>query len=215
MNKYFQKNLILFGCSLFNTNPIINTVASQNPFGQLVHALKSGNQKHITELYLSYRAEFCGWLRKKYLIDAESALDIYQESVTTLIEKCLQGQLDGFEGEVKTYLFGIGKNRVLQMQEKQVTHMRHQGMLAEHQRFLSQNEVAQSVVQQNWELIRNLLTDLGEPCRPILEAFYYNNLSMEQIASRFGYKNETVARSTKKRCMEKIRILAQKFRSHE
>ena len=132
-----------------SSNRLFITVASQNPFGQLVQALKSGNQEGMAELYLGYRAEFCGWLRKKYLIDTESALDIYQEAVTTFIEKCHQGQLDGLEGEVKTYLFGIGKNRVLQMKEKQVTHMRHQGMLAEHQRFLSQNEVAQSVVQQN------------------------------------------------------------------
>jgi hypothetical protein len=46
---------------------------------------------------------------------------------------------------------------------------------------------------------------LGDPCKELLECFYYKNLSWSEIASRLGYSSAASARNQKYKCLERIR----------
>jgi DNA-directed RNA polymerase specialized sigma24 family protein len=68
--------------------------------------------------------------------------------------------------------------------------------------------------------IFGIIESLGEVCRKILLAFYYENLSITEILSRLDYQNEQVVRNKKAKCMKSLEekfnadpALAQKFKS--
>jgi len=165
-------------------------------------------------LYLKYRNEFCNWLRKKYLVDADTAIEMYQESITTFFEKIKSGQQTTLDGDIKAYVFGIGKNKILQQRDQFAKSNRHAISLSEHLHFISQEEERSAIFDNAVDVTRQLMAEMGQPCQSLLYAFYFQHLSMDQIAVKFGYKTEGVARTTKKRCIQKIRELVFKGNQH-
>ena len=53
-------------------------------------------------------------------------------------------------------------------------------------------------------LLGDELTHTPEPCGSIIRLFYYEGLSMENIAEQIGYKNATTAKSKKSQCMKDL-----------
>jgi len=66
----------------------------------------------MEKLYVQYRKEFVGWSMKKYGIPKDEALDHYQDTMTIFFEKVISGSLEEVQSSIKTYVFGIGKNRM-------------------------------------------------------------------------------------------------------
>ncbi len=52
--------------------------------------------------------------------------------------------------------------------------------------------------------LRDLVYQLGEPCRKILMLFYYENLSMKEIVDHLPYENEQVVRNKKYKCLQQL-----------
>lgn len=159
----------------------------------------------MEKVYFIYRNEFIHWSMNKYGISENTALDDYQDSITILFEKIINGSIGEIESSLKTYLFGIGKNRIRQGLVSAERKEKHGDNLAEHYRFLSTNNEANDIYLRAKEATKKVFETIGEPCKTILRKFYFEKLSMQEIASDMNYKNEGVARTTKKRCLEKIR----------
>lgn len=54
------------------------------------------------------------------------------------------------------------------------------------------------------ELLAQELSHTPEPCSSIILLYYYEDLSMNEIAERVGYKNSTTAKSKKLQCMKDL-----------
>ena len=51
------------------------------------------------------------------------------------------------------------------------------------------------------------LQQLGEPCKTIIEDFYINNKSMQEICEEFGYTNADNAKTQKYKCLQRLKKL--------
>jgi hypothetical protein len=49
------------------------------------------------------------------------------------------------------------------------------------------------------------LGNLGEPCKTLLEAFYLNKKTMQEIATAFGYTNAENAKTQKYKCLLRLK----------
>jgi len=64
--------------------------------------------------------------------------------------------------------------------------------------------------------IMHLLESSGRRCMEMLKAFYYEKLSIGELAAQFGYKGEHSATVQKYKCLEKVRdTVKQKSLSYE
>ena len=181
----------------------------------LLEQVRSGDERAMEKIYFTYREEFIRWAVNKYNLTEENALDHYQESITIMFEKIINGTITNLDSSLKTYLFGIGKNRILQKFDKQAREEKHSSDLYEHYRFLAENEDAQKIYEKAKKTTKKVFDTIGEPCQTVLKLFYFEKKSMTEIAEELGYKNEGVARTTKKRCLEKIRDNFLNPASHE
>ena len=57
--------------------------------------------------------------------------------------------------------------------------------------------------------ITYLLQQMGNPCKAILEYFYYEKKSMQEIANALNFKNTNVAKTKKNKCLNRLRGLVQ------
>jgi RNA polymerase sigma-70 factor (ECF subfamily) len=170
----------------------------------LIQKLRDGRQEVLEGIYLTYRIEFFNWAIRKFGCDIELAKDVYQHAILTLYERVRQGNLTFLTSSVKTYLFSVGKNILLSR------------LRAE---FKKSDENLIEMVSGNFrfelgfdtnmtlEKVERLLTIVGDPCRGILIAYYYEKQSMSQIAERFGLSGSDSAKSIKYKCLQKLKNL--------
>lgn len=155
------------------------------------------------DLYNTYKEEFVRWSGFRYKLDKEDALDVFQEVVISLYESVKSGKLDEINYQLKTYLFAIGKNMIINRIKYDQRFDRGSDPTDEVEIF---NRGEQEIeVNQRHTLIMAQLEKMDEPCYSILKLFFYDGFSMEAIASNLHYKNSDVAKSQKLRCINELR----------
>ena len=133
----------------------------------------------------------------------QDADDIFQETVVSFIDTVQKGKFRQESG-IRTFLISISKHLWYnEIRRRQRAGNREK--LFETDR--DQEDAGVNDIIQDRELkkqLNQLLQDLGESCRKILELFYYENLSMKEIVSHLHYENEQVVRNKKYKCLQQL-----------
>jgi RNA polymerase sigma factor (sigma-70 family) len=58
-----------------------------------------------------------------------------------------------------------------------------------------------------FSMMEKAVNSLGEPCRSLIEAFYMQKRSMQEIAASFGYTNADNAKTQKYKCLMRLKKL--------
>ena len=77
----------------------------------LYDSLIKGDQNALGDVYVAYKDEFLFYL-KKFDIDEDTLLDIYQDSIVVVNQKFVHDKVRLKKSSLKTYIFGIGKNKM-------------------------------------------------------------------------------------------------------
>lgn len=107
------------------------------------------------------------------------------------------------EAGIKTYLYSIGKNKLLADTRK--------NSKISYQEEIDEDELFEALEEDNTEKevrinkIKKLISELGEPCSEILRLFYFNNLSNDEIAEVMKYKNGNTVKNLKYKCIQRIK----------
>ncbi len=166
--------------------------------------IREGDESVLKEIYHLHRKEFLAWAVRGYHVGREDAADIFQDAVIIFYKNVLSGKLEQLSASLKTYLFAIGKNRLLKFGEKR------KRTVLEEEAPSGWAEKLEDPLQYGIELshrqqfIQDALLQLTEACRKILTLFYYYRFSMESIKERMGFSSEEGARTAKHRCLKKL-----------
>ncbi|MCX2745361.1 sigma-70 family RNA polymerase sigma factor [Mangrovivirga sp. M17] len=169
----------------------------------LLFSIRNGDESLLKELYENHRSKFIGWFMKNHSLERETILDIYHRAFTIFYFNIKDQKIQTLDSTIETYLFGIGKNLV----KAEYRTLKVSGSLEEVSgidlsiRDYEDNE--EEIEKKNY--IKSILSKLKDPCKKILELYYFRNFSMESIANELGYKNESVAKKKKCLCLQKIR----------
>ena len=187
---------------------------------ELIELIKSGKAidnpvKHLYEKYFYLLSSYI----EQNQGSREDAEDIFQEVVLTFINLIRQNKFRN-ESSVKTFLFAVNRNiwlNELKRRERQVK--RNEKFTTEQpgtepgiEKIIAGREARNQVF--------SIIDSLGDVCKKILLAFYYENLSISEILKRLDYQNEQVVRNKKAKCMKSLEeklnadpALALKFKS--
>lgn len=144
--------------------------------------------------------------------------DVYQEACIILMENIKAGKLDTeSEMNLSGYLYVIckrvalryaAKKRPLRIVEKPTGKdeviIKDEG----EERETESAELMEMEEEEAMRFLDRVLDSIPPTCKSILKRFYWDNMSMKDIATLTGLKNEDTAKSTKKRCMDKFRSIA-------
>ena len=144
--------------------------------------------------------------------------DVYQEACIILMENTKAGKLDNeSEMNLPGYLYVIckrvalryaAKKRPFRIVEKPTS---KDEVVIKDEGEEQESKSVEFMEMEEEEAMRFLdraLDSIPPTCKSILKRFYWDKMSMKDIATLTGLKNEDTAKSTKKRCMYKFRSIA-------
>ena len=144
--------------------------------------------------------------------------DVYQEACIILMENVKAGKLD-MEGEMNLsgYLYVICKRVALRYAAKKRPFRIVEKPSGKDEIVIKDEgeeqetgsvEVMEMEEEEAMSFLDRVLDSIPPTCKSILKRFYWDKMSMKDIATLTGLKNEDTAKSTKKRCMDKFRSIA-------
>ena len=169
----------------------------------IIQEIKAGNQHVIVLLYKEYRDEFIQFAIKNYGLSREELKDVFQDTIIAFYENIASGRLEFLTSDVKTYLFAIGK-RQASNHKRNLFKIGNLSTDDDIKAILT--DIAEEMEQPNEleDVIKKVLSELPEQERKILELFYYEKKSMEEIASVMGYANANSMKKKKSLILKKV-----------
>ncbi len=175
----------------------------------LLIGLADGSDEALTHLYQRY------FPMVLYFVTTNSgseddAKDIYQEVLIVLYEKVRSGSLE-LHCQLKTYLYAVGRRLWLKQLAQRSRFMVRDVETPVSDEFVN-GQISDDLAEheerdRQFELMADSLNRLGEPCRTLLEDFYIQHLSMQDITEKFGYTNTDNAKTQKYKCLMRLKRL--------
>ena len=144
--------------------------------------------------------------------------DVYQEACIILMENIKAGKLDNeSEMNLSGYLYVICKRVALRYAAKKRPLRIVEKPTGKDEVIIKDEGEEQEYESAEWmemeeeeakRFLDRVLDSIPPTCKSILKRFYWDKMSMKDIATLTGLKNEDTAKSTKKRCMDKFRSIA-------
>jgi len=169
---------------------------------QLIAGIKEGNSAVLETVYKTFFPGIQTFVLQNSGTE-EEARDLCQEAIIVLYEK-LSRQGTELSCSVKTYLYSVTRNlwlKKLSSRNKSITSLNEQ----EEFLLVEEDTADWSEKELMYEKINHSMELLGNPCADIIKDFYYNRLSIQEIADKHGYNNTDTAKNQKYKCLMRLR----------
>ena len=177
------------------------TVLNRMPFSPILRETLI-DEAWFYDQYRVIRPDFLAWSTFSYNLAVEDAKDIYQEVFVILWKNIHEGRLTELTCEPKTYVFSIGKHMILNFIKKNnrtVTFSDPELIKTTDNPWNATHERA-----HNMRFVKDMLQQLPEKDRRVLELYYMEEKDMRTIAEELGYKNADVAKKKKYEVFRKL-----------
>ncbi len=180
---------------------------------EIINQLRqSGIDKRKSEEQLFNR--FAYFVREgmtKHALSEDESFNAYSDTILAVLENISNAHFEA-RASLKTYLYQIFHNKCVDLLRKRTTNkysVHRPESISDRLMLLS--DTARSVVQKlidkaDWNLLREKLNELEEKCRQLL-MYWGENYSDKEIASLLNYKTADVAKTSRLRCLERLRKL--------
>lgn len=194
------------------------TLLPQNDKEILDHLLAengTGRRRGEEMLFSSY-AYFVREGEKKFRLTEEEAFDAYSETFLSAIST-ISGRAFRGNSSLKTFLYRIYQNKCVDLLRKKTTKKNSIHRTLSITEFAPQiSDAAKSILQQlaeatDFHLLRLRLNELGEKCRRLL-LLSAEGYTDRMICQELEYKTMDVVKTSRLRCLEKLRQLYQQQR---
>jgi RNA polymerase sigma factor (sigma-70 family) len=176
---------------------------------KIISDFRNHDMSALQYVYQAYRKEFIRWASFQYKIKDEEAEDVFSDAVIDAYQNVINDKYTRSDkASFKSYLFEVGKNKILNIMNKSRISDKHLKVMA-YQMDHAVNSVFE--VNKNQEItdkLKELMELIDIKCQKVLTLFYFHNLSMEDIAQKMEFKNEDVAKNKKLKCLRRLQQLA-------
>ncbi len=177
----------------------------------ILQGLKAGYRERINsekELYLQYNyfiTEGC----KNYDLTQEDSFSAYSDTILSAIHTIVSDKFGG-RSSLKTYLFQIFSNKCVDLLRKNTTNKEQVNKSIEFSPLLQQLPdgarygIEKLIDDQKRVAIKMEMEKIGEKCKKILLMFE-DGLKDKEIAEELSFNSADVAKTTRLRCLEKLK----------
>ncbi len=160
---------------------------------EIFERIQKGDEKALEFLYQKYYR-----MMTKMVISnsgtEEEARDIYQEALIVFWQKATSGNLV-MTSKMSTYIYSICQN----LWRKEL----------DRKKRLSNEEKDAPVsldmdTAERERIIARCIEQLGDTCKKVLMYYYFDEMSMQDIADKLGFANTDTAKTKKYKCKKKL-----------
>lgn len=172
---------------------------------RILDLIRSGDEKALVQLYKENRKPITAYITRNSgtMDDAE---DMLQEALVVLWERVRTGRFE-YTAKLSTFIYATVKN----MWSRELARKRREQPANEEMELIVGNDNPSAldylVESEQAERIKDALNRLGNPCKKLLTLYYWEELSMEEIAEEMGFANADTVKSKKYQCKEMLKKL--------
>jgi RNA polymerase sigma factor (sigma-70 family) len=184
---------------------VSNKLSSSVPTDrEVVLGILNNSDDALNKLYIGYFPMVLQFILNNNG-DEDDAKDVYQEGIIVLYNKIKSGDFE-LSSKLKTYIYSVCRRiwlKKLAQQSKKTNN------ISDFEDIVSIDVDIEDHQQKEMQFdkMQSALLHLGEPCKTIIQDFYLNNLSMQDISEKFGYTNTDNAKTQKYKCMQRLKKL--------
>ena len=181
---------------------------------QIIAAIKHGDQQVFNNLYTRCRNPFYGYIRKNFHKSNDYVADLYQDSCLALWKNIQNDRLtpEKLTCTLVTYLNCIGRYTLI-TRDRRIKELLSDKIRSSFN-SIDDEEALRNEIERD-EVIQDTVNKMGEPCSSLLDKFYWEKLSGEEIAEQMNYKNSDTVKTQKYKCMQKLKVsLTEVFKNH-
>lgn len=124
----------------------------------------------------------------------DEAKDIFQEALLTFWQKAVSGNLV-LTSKISTYLYSI----CLNLWRKELDRKSRLSSEVKDSEEYQTHEQEEKV-----RIVRECIEELGDTCKKILTYYYFDGLSMNDIAEKLEFANQDTAKTKKYKCKKRL-----------
>jgi RNA polymerase sigma factor (sigma-70 family) len=182
---------------------VSNKLSSSVPTDrEVVLGILNNSDDALNKLYVGYFPMILQFILNNNG-DEDDAKDVYQEGIIVLYNKIKSGDFE-LSSKLKTYIYSVCRRiwlKKLAQQSKKSNNISDFEDVVSVDVDLDEHEQK----EMQFDKMQSALVHLGEPCRTIIQDFYINNLSMQDISEKFGYTNTDNAKTQKYKCLQRLK----------
>jgi len=184
---------------------VSNKLSSSVPTDrEVVLGILNNSEEALNKLYTGYFPMVLQFILNNNG-NEDDAKDVYQEGIIVLYNKIKGGDFE-LSSKLKTYIYSVCRRiwlKKLTQQSKKTNN------IADFEDILVVDEDVEQHEEKDrqFDKMQSALLLLGEPCKTIIQDFYINNLSMQDICEKFGYTNTDNAKTQKYKCLQRLKKL--------
>jgi RNA polymerase sigma factor (sigma-70 family) len=160
---------------------------------ELFERIQKGDEKALEFIYKKYYR----MMTKLVITNSgteEEARDVYQDALVVFWQKARSGTLV-LTSKMSTYIYSICQN----LWRKELDRKKR---LSNEEKDSAESMDLDSPERE--KIIAKCLEQLGETCRKVLMFYYFDELSMQEIADKLGFANTDTAKTKKYKCKQKL-----------
>ena len=132
------------------------------------------------------------------------AKDVYQEAIIIFYNKIKNTEFK-LESKLKTYIYSICRRLWLNQLKEKNRLGAEISDIEEFTQFEKKEEQTFIEDEKRFDAMSISLEKLGEPCKTILEDFYFRNNSITELTQKMGYNNSDTAKNQKYKCLQRLK----------
>jgi len=179
----------------------VNISKSDN---EILGELACGDSKAIENIYRECYGQIEGLIMKNNGT-SDDARDVFQEAMIVLYENAKSGSFS-LSCQVKTYMYAVCRRlwlKRLQVMQRYTNGLDHADVGVNVDEDIEEHERKNAEIS----MMEGALNKIGEPCKSLLKAFYFEKKNMPEIAEKFGYTNADNAKNQKYKCLVRLKKL--------
>ena len=159
----------------------------------VLEKISRGDEKALEYLYRKYYRMMTNVVIKNNGTEQE-AKDIYQDALIVFWQKVSSNQLT-LTSKISTYLYSVCLNlwRKELDRKSRLSHEEH-----------DTPEYMDDEAKERQAIIHQCIGQLGDTCRKILTYYYFDDLSMQDIAHKLGFATTETAKTKKYKCKKRL-----------
>ncbi len=124
----------------------------------------------------------------------EEAKDIFQDALVVFWQKASSKELV-LTSKISTYIYSVCQNlwRKELIRKKRMSNEEKDGV-----------ELPDFDQKERIKVINDCINELGDTCQKVLRYYYFDKLSMNEIAKRMGFSNGDTAKTKKYKCKKEL-----------
>jgi len=160
---------------------------------EIFDRIQRGDEKALEFIYKKYYR----MMTKLVIVNSgteDEARDVYQDALVVFWQKARSGKLV-LTSKISTYIYSICQN----LWRKELDRKKR---LSNEEKENSESLDLDGPERE--KIIAKCLEQLGETCRKVLMYYYFDEMSMQEIANKLGFANTDTAKTKKYKCKQKL-----------